>query len=378
MKKKIISLLLATLLLIGLLPVVAMAAENTAAIQAFNAAGDRVASGTNFTSIDAAAAVAGEGGTVRISGGAYYFSGRQTISVNGITLEGVGSTATTLYASSAFSQTSDTNRKALLTIDADNVTVKNLTLDGSPYGSSLSQTDDFIVVRINEGNNIALNNVSITGSKRTLLHVGTSDKTAAVTAEDLICEAEYKSLPSQLLDGSLSGVYADIEVNPGSSLTVESGTLDAFAKAERNATLLVPDGHYELRQTVLFGIDLYKITTTAKHFVESYEYLKNTNQLSQLSAYRSLVNAESEEILNMAMATIKAGEDQTFINAFVDMLNDVIGSATTGSLIQARNVLQNGTLPTPQPGSNSLIQFISQMILRYLLPILQRMLPAFR
>ena len=373
MKKKVISLLLAALLLIGLLPVVAMADSEAATITAYtwNGSDYDLIEGQTFTTIDAAATAAGEGGKVRISDGAYYFNSRQSISVDVITLEGDVINDTTLYASKSFG---NNDKKALLTIAADNVTVKNLKLDGSPYGDTLSQTDDFIVVRVNQGDNIKLNNVLIQGSKRTLLHVGTSNTTAAVNAENLVCNAAYKSLPSQLLDGSLSGVYADIEVNPGSSLTVESGTLDAFAKAERNATLLVPDGHYELRQTILFGIELYKITTTAKHFVESYEYLKNTNQLSQLSAYRSLVNAESEEILNMAMATIKAEKDQEFISAFVDMLNDVIGSATSGSLVQARAVLED-TSPTPQPSSNSLIQIIAQLLMRYLLPILQRILP---
>ena len=387
MKKKVISLLLAALLLIGLLPVVAMADSATITASVWNESkNDYDSLDRSFASIyDAAKAIEAAASTisavtmrgkVSISEGEISFNGRQTIDVPGIILEGAGSTATTLYASNGFSAANETSRKALLTISADNVIIKGLTLDGRPYGSTLSQTDDFIVVRINSGDNIALDDVAITGSKRTLLHVGTSDKTAAVTAKDLICEAEYKSLPSQLLDGSLSGVYADIEVNPGSSLTVESGTLDAFAKAERGASLTVPEqDHYTLRQTTLFGIDLYKVTTTAKHFVESYNALQESGQLSQLNTFKFLANADSSKVLDMAIAAIEA-EDQEFIDAFEKMLNDVVGSSTSGVLVQALEALESNTVPGSHPdtdGPTNIIQAIAQIIIQYILPAIRQL-----
>lgn len=365
MKKRAVSFLLAVILVVALFPAGVMAdGENsTATIEAYNASGEFVSS---CTSIDAAAQAAGVNGKVKISEGVYYFNGRQTISVPGVTVEGAGRDKTVLYASSAYSRASATNKKALLTIGADNVTVTGLALDGSIYGDTLSQTDDFIVIRINEGSSITLNDVAVSGSKRTLIHVGTSSSKAAVNAENLYCDAYYKTIPSLLLDGSYSGVYADIEVNSGSSLTVGSGTLNAFAKAERGSTLnITAPGHYELRETVLFGFELYKAVTTAKHFVYSYDAVKNDSKYYQLNTFKSLVTAESKKIDSMATDAIES-KDTEFIEKFIDMLSDVIGSARSGSLVDARARLLDsvGSYEPEQPAGGLSARF-ADLVWRY-------------
>lgn len=138
--KKAISILLAVIFAISLMPVAL--ADSTATITAYNSSDAQV--GTTYATIDAAAAAAGQNGKVCISAGVLEVNGRQTISVSGVTLEGAGRDATIIKPSASFASASETNRKALLTIAADNVTVKGLSLDGTDYGETVSGSTDFV------------------------------------------------------------------------------------------------------------------------------------------------------------------------------------------------------------------------------------------
>lgn len=316
MKKRIISMLLVCVLVLSLLPTLAFAMgteTNTATISAFNAAGAQV--GTTYATIDSAAAAAGVNGTVRISAGDYYFNGRQTVSVAGVSLEGAGKTATRLYASSAFASASATNKKALLTIAADNVTVKDLTLDGSPYGDSIAQSEDFVVLRNNSGTGIVLNNIMVEGSKRTLITVGMSSTSASVTGTNLYCQAEWKSL----VDGV---TYSDVNVVNG-TFSLDSGAVNGFICTDSgngySGTLYNnTTNHYTLRQYVGgIGTSNY-LTSTVYQFVNAYTY--SSMGLIEKRIYVGSINNNLSVVGNMVNAA--SSESSTTISNFVALLTD--------------------------------------------------------
>jgi len=316
MKKRIISLLIVCLLVMSLLPTFAFAAgtdTNTATITAFAEGGAQV--GTTYATIDSAAAAAGVNGKVCISAGDYYFNSRQTISVAGVTLEGAGKDATKLYASSSFASASATNKKALLCIAADGVTVKDLTLDGSPYGDSIAQSEDFVVLRNNSGTGIELNNIMVEGSKRTLITVGMSSTSASVTGTNLYCQAEWKSL----VDGV---TYSDVNVVNG-TFTLDSGAVNGFICTDSgngySGTLYNNTAnHYTLREYIGgVGTSNY-LTSTVYQFVNAYTY--SSMGLIEKSVYAGSVNNNLSVVGNMVAAA--SNESSTTITNFVTLLTE--------------------------------------------------------
>lgn len=331
MKKVLVSILALAMMLSCFCTINVFADEVTPTITAKNAAGEVV--GT-YTSISSAASAAGENGTVVLSEGTFEFNGRQGISVNGITLEGAGKNVTFIKTSATFKDGSETNRKALLTIAANNVTVKDLTIDGSVYGSTITAAADFNVVRINSGTGIVLNNIYVTGSPRSLISIGSGSNSATVTATNLFCDAEYKAIPSAIGSG-YSAVYSDVDLINSSSLTLNSGAVNGFISLESSATFENnTTNHYHLEKRFLF-IKTVDVTTTTKHFVNSYVNIKGTATSSQLSTFITTVEENSDIIRDMTDETI-AVHDTGLINNFIILLDDVLESSTDETLVQCR------------------------------------------
>lgn len=313
--KKAISILLAVIFAISLMPFAL--ADSAATITAYNSADVQV--GTTYTTIDAAAAAAGQGGKVCISAGVLEVSGRQTISVSGVTLEGAGRGVTTIKPSASFANASETNRKAILTIAADNVTVKDLSLDGTDYGETVSGSTDFVVLRVNSGNGIMLNNVFVTGSYKTLLQVGMSSATASVTATDFYCEGMTKSI-------SNASIYADIDVNSGSTLIIESGAVNGFFATEGNAVLQVCDGAepiYTLSHTYFIFLKKY-VTSTFQHFAETYVNLREELGTFVEDYAADLSDSDNQDTVSemVAYAAGVADEYPEAVSAFIVLLTD--------------------------------------------------------
>lgn len=268
--KRVFSLFLALVMVLGLCTVGASATNPTITVYDAN---NNMVSGT-YTTIDAAAAAAGANGRIVLGSGTYEFNGRQTIAVNGITLEGAGINSTIIITSSSYASGSTTNRKALLTIAATGVTVKDLTIDGGTYGANLvptsSEETKFNVVRVNSGS-ATLQNVKIKNSKRTLLSVGTSTTSAAVVGQGLICDGTVKNINE-------ANTYADVSIVYG-SLTLDANcVIDAFINKDSNSNtktldISACDDLYTLScpETFLFFTYYVETTSTVKHYMRSYE-----------------------------------------------------------------------------------------------------------
>ena len=330
MKKVLVSILALAMMLSCFCTINVFATEATPTITAKNAAGEVV--GT-YTSISSAASAAGENGTVVLSEGTFEFNGRQGISVNGITLEGAGKDLTSIVPSSTFKDGSDTNRKALLTIAANNVTVKDLTIDGSVFGSTIDPSEeDFIVLRCNSGSNVNLNNILVTGSQKSLIQVGTSSNSSNVTGTNLYCEAYYKAIPASI--GDIYGdVFADVEIATNSSLTLNSGAVNGFIHVNNRATLTNnTTNHYHLTKRVLF-LKTVDVTTTVKHFVNSYASVRGTASAYEQSQFCDTVYQNVSLVRTMTNEAVLS-TDREMIQNFIVLLTDVVDEHPDATLSQ--------------------------------------------
>lgn len=336
MKKVLVSILALAMMLSCFCTINVFADEVTPTITAKNAAGEVV--GTTYTSISSAASAAGENGKVILSAGTFEFNGRQGISVNGITLEGADKNTTFIKTSDTFKDGSETNRKALLTIAANNVTVKDLTIDGSVYGDTITANTDFVVLRCNSGTDIELDNILVKGSKKTLIQIGTSSASAEVTGTDLYCEAYNKGIP-QKLDIGYSKVYADIDVNDNSYFYLMSGAVDGFIYASDEDSLYNgTSNHYRLTRSILI-FDIVDVMTTTKHFVGSYHYVKGDPSLDDYKAnFVTLVNNNTSIIRAMTDEALIV-RDSVVVSNFIELLNDALSTSYNATIEQCRNDL---------------------------------------
>ena len=325
--KKAISILLAVIFAISLMPFAL--ADSTATITAYNSADVKV--GETYATIDAAAAAAGQGGKVCITAGVLEVNGRQTISVSGVTLEGAGRGATIIKPSASFASASETNRKAILTIAANNVTVKDLSLDGTDYGSTLDMGGlfsfkDFVILRVNSGTGVQLNNVYITGSPKTLLHLGNGSTAVFVTASELYCQGMAKTI-------NLTATYADIDfANSDSRLTVTSGALHAFISDIGENSCMIGENCepvFTLEHSVLFQPSEY-LHSTFQHFANMYVEMKDDLTIFTGSYAKDLANPNNQTTISdmVDRAEEVAASDPDSVGNFVILLNDAADEAS--------------------------------------------------
>lgn len=308
-------------------------AEENGTITAKNSSGETV--GT-YTTIDAAVSAAGANGTVELSAGTFEFDGRQSVAAAGVTVKGAGIGQTVVTTSANYQNGSATNKKALFTVTADNVTVQDITFDGGAYGNGISSGTDFNVVRLNSGNGIVLEDVMITGSNRTLMSVGTSTDTAEVTANGLYCEAPYKALPTSLF----SDTYADVNVVNG-TLTLNSGEVNGLI-CEDDYGIFVNNtsNHYKLSyRSIIWNRD---VTSTLAHFVYSYQNISD----SDTSLYINMMtkNDNIPTIESMVDEAVTAPVDKELVSAFIIFIDDAIDSSsgsTKTALESCKTELEN-------------------------------------
>ena len=313
--KKAISILLAVIFAISLMPFAL--ADSTATITALDSTGEPV--GTTYATIDAAAAAAGQGGKVCITAGVLEVNGRQTISVSGVTLEGAGRGVTIIKPSASFANASETNRKAILTIAADNVTVKDLSLDGTDYGETIDMADeneyDFVVLRINSGSGIVLDDIYVAGSPKTLIQAGSGSNSVTVTADELYCDG----MPKSIVNGAS---YPDIDIINSSTMAINSGEINAFISSESNNGYTIGTTCEPLFTLRYFLI--YNVTSTFQHFANTYVALRDS--LSEYAdAYVNITTAISnrQAVEDMVdRAEIVAGSDPVSVQNFIILLQD--------------------------------------------------------
>lgn len=262
MRKRMLSVIMMLAIIIAIAPAAFAVDGQAATITAYQS--DSETPVGTYTTIDAAVNAAGENGRVVISEGTLAVNGRQTISKAGVTVEGAGRDKTFLVTSDSFQNASATNLKALLTIAADDVTVKGMTIDGSAYGETITSSTDFVVIRFNEGTGIKLEDVYVTGSPKTLMQLGMSNTSVSVTATNLYCQG----MPKQL---SENATFPDIDLNNSSTLEVNGGALHAFISdiGDDSCNLINCEQVYTLVYTrmVIFSDYLH---STFQHYANCY------------------------------------------------------------------------------------------------------------
>lgn len=329
MRKRLLSVFMVQALIITMAQAAFAVDGQAATITAYTSDGTAVA-GT-YTTIDAAVNAAGENGRVVISEGTLAVNGRQTISKAGVTVEGAGRAKTFLVTSDSFKNGSETNRKALLTIAADNVTVEGMTIDGSTYGDTLDMSGlfsfkDFVVVRVNSGSNVKLYDLYITGSPKTLIQLGNGTTPAIVTADELYCQGVAKAV-------NLTAMYPDIDfANTDSRLTVNSGALHAFISDVGESSCYVGincEPVFTLIHTALFQPNEY-LHSTFQHYANMYVAMKDDLTILTGSYANDLANTANQETITGMVEQAKAtvSSDPASVQNFVTLLNDASEEAS--------------------------------------------------
>lgn len=299
--KKFLSTILAVVMVLSSMAMVVSAND------ADYAEGYYYVNGEQYTDFMAAVSAA-NGGTVIVSGECEFGS---RLAVNSsVTLQGVNN-ATIVPTATYGDSTSETNKKGLLNIAGENVVVNDITFDGSIYGDSLAapSTFDFKVLRITSGNT-TLNNVTIEGSKRALLMVGTSSSTASVEANNLTIIGEGKNLVE-------SGTYADVELSSGSELTINGGSIENACVLGASDSLTVSiDGLYA------FADGSNMIYTTAEYIADTY--LNNSISNTVASRYVSVLTNNHGTTAEMVEDIVNAN-DVELANTYIQMIDDMLG-----------------------------------------------------
>ena len=324
MRKRLLSVFMVLALIIAMAPA-AFAVDGQAATITAYQSGSETPVGT-YTTIDAAVNAAGENGRVVISEGTLAVNGRQTISKAGVTVEGAGRDKTFLVTSDSFQNASATNLKALLTIAADDVTVKGMTIDGSAYGETITSSTDFVVIRFNEGTGIKLEDIYVTGSPKTLMQLGMSNTSVSVTATNLYCQG----MPKQL---SENATFPDIDLNNSSTLEVNGGALHAFISdiGDDSCNLINCEPVYTLVYTrmVIFSDYLH---STFQHYANCY--VESDAQQSPLyDTYVGAINDSRNqtvigEMVDHAEDVALAGSDDASVVNFITLLTDAMDEAS--------------------------------------------------
>lgn len=320
--KKFLSTILAVVMVLS-----SMAMVVSAEVEGFDYVDGKYYVGTQpYDSFSAAVSAAGAGGTVTIAG-TVEFGSRQGISTN-LTLEGVNN-ATIIPSESYGAVENTTNWKGLLNL-AGNITVKNITFDGSRYGLQENRLeDDFVPVRCTSGV-INLENVRILGSDRTLLNVGSSTTSATVNANGLYCEAPLKDVPVYSIFGT-QNTYADVNVVNG-TLNLNDGVVNGFICTDHGTKNgytytgslekgLDLKGHH----TLIYADGLFStddITSTVAHFSASYVNAKE-NASTYAGKFTNAVQSSGNiAVVGEMVAEAEKYDDVVVIGNFVTLLSD--------------------------------------------------------
>ena len=342
--KKFLSTILAVVMVLSSMAMVVSADETAGTITVYNANNELV-EGT-YTTIDTAAAAAGVNGKIVLSAGIFEFNGRQTIQVEGVDLIGAGSDQTFIVPSTSYANASATNKKALVTVAADNVKIEGVNIDGSIYGANLNKSTDFVVLRINDGTGVELDDVYVAGSNRTLISVGTADSVKAdveVEATNLVCAAPVKTLPNNAFISTFS-VYSDVNVK-NAKFTLVSGQVDGFISLDDECSGEIVNNttdHYTLLKDS--DDETSSITSTFEHYMASY--IKSENETVLFAPSYSSVFSYSTNLTTVGNMVTEADshENSTYVEAFVRLLTaakNKADSATAATLETYISTLSN-------------------------------------
>lgn len=326
--KKFLSTILAVVMVLSSMAMV-VSANN-----ADYAEGYYYVNGVQYTDFMAAVSAA-NGGTVIVSGECAFGS---RLAVNSsVTLQGVND-ATIVPSASYGSTDSTTNWKGLLNIAGENVIVNDITFDGSIYGDTVSMSTDFVPVRCTSGT-ITLDNVTIKGSKRSLLLIGSSTTTADVTVGEngLYCEG-YTG--KTIIEGNS---YPDVNVIDG-NFTMAYGVVNGFIaedhETEQGEMNVTAAGHYTFEYTS--GVN---VCTTPKHIADTY-LASNVNWLEAQSYMRYLKSNDDKVVEMLQYVYTNRATMTEEVADWSSMLADMISKDTFKSYksyLEKYQTILNGT-----------------------------------
>lgn len=347
--KKFLSTILAVVMVLSSMAMVVSADEALA---------DGIYVGTTMYDSFTAAQTAAAATTAKeiIISGTVEFGSRQGISVDGIHLRGINE-AKIIPSESFGSTTSNTNWKGLLNIAGDDVVVSDIIFDGSVYGNKITKTTDFVPLRCAEGE-ITLENVTITGSPRTLMNVGSTTTSAIVHANGLYCEAPLKDVPRASLVSSWT-VYADVNVVNG-TLNLNDGVVNGFICEDSGSGYSGSfvkgedlTGHHTLTHKLsLFSTK--EITSTVKHYAASYVNAKATSS-SYVGTFKdAIADTDNQTVVAAMVNEADDYTDATVIGNFVTLLSDAKSGADTtyAETIQGYINTLNAQIATLNGGNN--------------------------
>ena len=174
--------------------------------------------------------------------------------------------------------------------------------------------------------------------------VGSSSTTAHVTANNLVCYAEYKDLP---IAGSLFGstIYSDIDVAKG-SFTLNSGEVNGFISTSGGTFTNGTENHYTLTDKVLW-IEK-STTTTLKHYVESYDNaIENGNSYAEHFVDSITDSGNLLEVEDMVKeAKNLVATDRATVELFVDLLEDAYEASNNSTIQSYINTLNAALNPS--------------------------------
>ena len=162
--------------------------------------------------------------------------------------------------------------------------------------------------------------------------IGTSSSTTSVVGTNLFCDAYYKAVPTSI-SGSYTDVFADVEISKNSSLTLNSGAINGFISVENRATLTNnTTNHYHLTRRLVI-IKMVDVTTTVKHFVNSYAFVRDTASSSDKSQFFNIVDQNVSIVRSMTDEAVLS-TDRNMIQNFIVLLNDVVDEFPDATLSQ--------------------------------------------
>lgn len=329
--KKFLSTILAVVMVLSSMAMV-VSAEDTFVYET----GKYYVGQTSYDSFSAAVSAA-NGGTVIVSG-TVEFGSRQGIS-SSVTLQGVND-ATIVPSASYGSTESTTNWKGLLNTSGENVIINNITFDGSVYGDQFATASaaDFKILRVTAGKT-TLNGVTLEGSKRGLLQVGTEDTSAEVVASNLTAIAEPKTMND-------TKTYADILVVNG-DFSMDSGDVDGYISTDwqvgKGSLDVTAPGYFTFENDYLYFWDYY-ICATPGYIAYSYNYASDSMTNSEIREYRDALT-ENDSVTQSMMAYVNTNsesmaEEKAALNTMLDdMLTQGWASSYTTYIQNYKTIL---------------------------------------
>ena len=316
-----------------------------------------------YDSIEEAAQHAGEYGRVVLPAGQINLSHSQELSVEGITLEGAGKGSTVLGVSSDFGDSVNGN-SCILLVDADYVTIKNLSINTEIYGQAFATNDyctwvnsvcyvggdvSFIPLRLESGEGVELRNLELYDSCKCNILIGTESTSTTVTASGVGCFSPVRSLDCLVYSTEPVGVY----VADGSEFTVTSSHINSpiLPEDEDSLSFDEPGIFYpRIERTFLF-VQYRDISMPVDHWIRSWymtlflsEFRNGDGEVlsssSHKTAWRAISRSHDSLWEDVTDVVAVSGGNQELIGMLIDIFSNTLSDGYNDTIYSCRTRCQ--------------------------------------